>query len=454
MQHPYYQQQQQPQSTDGFYFYQPQDESGQTLSYDPMASMQTNTTTTTTHPAPPKHNNNNNNININTNTTATHFYHSSEDYYHHSYEPPQSQQQQQQQQQPYTHVMTVGVATPPTSRTDSCGSLKPFGVDSNPQSSQDSPPHKQRGQKTLSSSSSYNNTVPQQQQQSQQQYPLQQPQQQQLFQHQRVPSPPVFRDHAPTVPQPQYHPQIYHQQEPPTSVQSPQMPTSSSSSPLPSLLRGGFVSHILNMLLPQDEMNVNTYGGNTAAVESIPLHRIRFGYPEDDIPLLQELGIFPQHIRSKALAVLNPFKSMSQEAVEDTDLAGPVVFAITLAFLLSLRGKLQFSTIYSHSVLGIIFTKVLLTLMTDHGVSLQFVISALGYCLIPSVVLAAFQSLLYWMFGYVGKTMLLPALLIVFWSAWCATSMFVNGLSMERQRYLIMYPIFLFYAVFAALTIF
>ncbi|KEG11483.1 membrane protein YIP1 [Trypanosoma grayi] len=205
---------------------------------------------------------------------------------------------------------------------------------------------------------------------------------------------------------------------------------------------------MLNILFPKDAFN------NGAPQESVPIYQRRFGYPEDDLPLLEELGIFPHQIRCKAWAVLNPFKAMAQEAVEDMDLAGPIVFAVTLAFLLSLQGKIQFSTIYGHSVLGIIFMKVLLSLMTDRCVPLQFVISALGYGLIPSIVLAACHSLVYWLIGYVGKTMLPPALLIVLWSALCATAMLVNGLSMEQQRYLILYPIFLFYAVFAALTIF
>jgi hypothetical protein len=184
------------------------------------------------------------------------------------------------------------------------------------------------------------------------------------------------------------------------------------------------------------------------------VHRTRFGFPEDDLPLLQELGVFPRHIQAKALAVLNPFSPNSPDAMEDMDLAGPVMFAIILAFLLSLQGKVQFSAIYGLSLLGIGFAKMLLTLMCDqHDVAVQFVVSTLGYCLLPNLVLAAVQSFQFWMIG--SHTVILPvAFLVIGWSAWCATTMFVQALAMDAQRYLILYPCVLFYAVFAALTIF
>lgn len=201
----------------------------------------------------------------------------------------------------------------------------------------------------------------------------------------------------------------------------------------------------------QDLMGCSINGSTGSQAE---LHRSRFGFPEDDLPLLEELGIFPRHIQAKALAVLNPFSPNTPDAIEDMDLAGPVMFAVMLAFLLSLQGKVQFSAIYGLSLLGIAFAKMLLTLMCDqHSVSVQFVVSTLGYCLLPNLVLATIQTFQYWLVG--SHTVILPvAFVVIAWSAWCATTMFVQALSMELQKFLILYPCVLFYAVFAALTIF
>ncbi|KAL7045531.1 hypothetical protein ACKWTF_002250 [Chironomus riparius] len=56
---------------------------------------------------------------------------------------------------------------------------------------------------------------------------------------------------------------------------------------------------------------------------------------EDEPPLLEELGINPQHILMKTLSVLNPFRTPEKEIFDDTDLAGPLVFCMAFGgFLL------------------------------------------------------------------------------------------------------------------------
>jgi hypothetical protein len=180
----------------------------------------------------------------------------------------------------------------------------------------------------------------------------------------------------------------------------------------------------------------------------------RFGDPRDDLPLLDELGIFPSHIFAKSMLVLHPFREMPLDTVADSDIAGPLCCTVTLAFLLTLQGKLHFGAIYGLSVLGILTSKALLSLMADTPVPLQLVISTLGYCLLPNTILAVFGTLHAWFIGR-SPGMILPlALVIIGWSAWCATSMFTRAFNLQHCRFLILYPATLFYAVFAALTIF
>ena len=181
---------------------------------------------------------------------------------------------------------------------------------------------------------------------------------------------------------------------------------------------------------------------------------LRFGDPRDDLPLLEELGIFPSHIVAKSRAVLHPFQTMRLETVEDTDIAGPLCFTVLLGILLTLQGKLHFGAIYGLSVLGILLAQALLSLMSDTSVQLQLVISTLGYCLLPNALLAVFSTLHVWFIGRSPGVILPLSLIIIGWSAWCATSMFTQAFRLQHCRFLILYPATLFYAVFAALTIF
>lgn len=208
--------------------------------------------------------------------------------------------------------------------------------------------------------------------------------------------------------------------------------------------------------LPQQTAGMGSPLGSSDS-NGKPLHQTRFGHPDDDLPLLEELGIFPRHILAKAKAVLHPLTPMSPDVVEDTDLAGPVTFAVLLAVLLSFQGKVQFSAIYGHSLIGIAFSKSIFSMMMEPTsqatIPLQFVVSTLGYCLLPTLVLAFFQTFQHWILGS-HRVMLPFAIVVVGWSAWCATNMFTKALAMDSQKYLLLYPLIIFYAVFAALTIF
>jgi len=57
---------------------------------------------------------------------------------------------------------------------------------------------------------------------------------------------------------------------------------------------------------------------------------------ENEPPLLEELGINFSHIMQKTLAVLIPMKTLNQELMTDTDMAGPLCFCLLLGFCLLL----------------------------------------------------------------------------------------------------------------------
>ncbi|XP_043194887.1 protein YIPF5-like, partial [Amphibalanus amphitrite] len=75
------------------------------------------------------------------------------------------------------------------------------------------------------------------------------------------------------------------------------------------------------------------------------------GYPEDgsggqfdqEPPLLEELGINPDHILQKTLSALNPFRQTNAEILQDTDLAGPLAFCLAFGGFLLLVSVLCLS---------------------------------------------------------------------------------------------------------------
>ena len=180
-----------------------------------------------------------------------------------------------------------------------------------------------------------------------------------------------------------------------------------------------------------------------------------FNQAEDDFsnepPLLEELGINPEHIVQKTLAVLNPLRSTRVDVAGDADLAGPLVFCLAFGSLLLLSGKVHFNYIYGIGIIGCLAMYALLHMMSARDeVFFTVVVSVLGYCILPIVVLSA-VSVVFSLQGIVGNVAAVAAI------AWCAVSaskLFVTAFNMERQQLLVAYPCALLYAVFALITIF
>ncbi|ORY14760.1 golgi membrane protein-like protein [Clohesyomyces aquaticus] len=194
------------------------------------------------------------------------------------------------------------------------------------------------------------------------------------------------------------------------------------------------------------------------------------GY-EAEPPLLEELGVNFGHIKMKTLAVLNPFGRIDQHIMDDSDLAGPVLFFFIFGTSLLLSGKLHFGYIYGLALLGSISLHIILSLMSppltaaetaaaqDHphssshfSSSLTFPRSAsvLGYCLLP-LVLTSIIGIAVPMDGLFGY--LLTSLAIV-WCSYSSSSMFTIVGRMTSMRGLVAYPMVLFYGSFGIMAIF
>jgi len=171
---------------------------------------------------------------------------------------------------------------------------------------------------------------------------------------------------------------------------------------------------------------------------------------EDEPPLLEELGVNFDHIAKKTGSVLNPIKKIDSHLMDDTDLAGPVVFCILMGFFLLLTGKVQFGYIFGVGCIGCISIWTVMNLMSKNGIDFARSVSVLGYCLLPMVILAGI-SVVWTLSGRLGIAF---SSLFVFWCTYSAANIFVSVLEMRDQTLLVMYPVFLVYTGFALLAVF
>lgn len=175
---------------------------------------------------------------------------------------------------------------------------------------------------------------------------------------------------------------------------------------------------------------------------------------EDELPLLEELGISFRDIWTKTKLVLRPsISEIEEHIVEDADLAGPIFFGLCLGGLLLLRGKVHFGSIYGFGVSSCVGTYVVLNLMASPdsgGIEFAHVVSFLGYCLLPVVFLAA-VAILVKLTGPLGNAL---AAACVATCTWTSTRLFETKLKARHQRYLMAYPLALIYCCFVLITIF
>ena len=173
----------------------------------------------------------------------------------------------------------------------------------------------------------------------------------------------------------------------------------------------------------------------------------------DPYPLLEELGIHWPHIVSKTKAVLVPRGAVTEEltaSVREADLAGPFVFCLLLGLALMPRGKLHYGYIFGFGTSGSLGLYTVLNLMSRMDIELSAVVSILGYCMLPIVLLA----LLSYVITLPSTLGFVISAVMITWCTWTSTRFFEAVLTPQHQRWLIAYPVFLLYACFALITVF
>jgi hypothetical protein len=123
------------------------------------------------------------------------------------------------------------------------------------------------------------------------------------------------------------------------------------------------------------------------------------GY-DNEPSLREELGVDFGHMQAKTLAVLNPFSPIErlEHVMNDSDLAGPLLFVVLFGAFLLCSGSVHFGYVYGLALMGSTMLYMILSLMTPDtpagypgadvspsGLTFTQNASVLGYCFLPLV---------------------------------------------------------------------
>ncbi len=163
---------------------------------------------------------------------------------------------------------------------------------------------------------------------------------------------------------------------------------------------------------------------------------------------MPRLGIDIDHIYRRIQSVVF-FRSIGEDLVNDLDMGGPLLIALGLGFLLMFAGKVHFGYIYGLGLLGCVGAWLLVNVMSNkQSIDLYTTMSICGYGLLP-VVFLAFIGVFVKLSGTLG---FLLGVGTVLWCTVTASRFLECAVNMYHQRWLVAYPIAMFYVCFVLIT--
>ena len=179
--------------------------------------------------------------------------------------------------------------------------------------------------------------------------------------------------------------------------------------------------------------------------------------------------------------MLNPLARVDQHLMDDSDLAGPILFFVLFGTFLLFSGKVHFGYIYGLALIGSLSLHTIFSLMSPPPLeqesggggggphhhqmhshhhqssstlasSLTYPRSAsvLGYCLLPLVVISLVGVVM--PMDSAGGYVMTSAAIV--WCTYSSSGMFCAVGRMRSMRGLVAYPLGLFYVVFGIMAIF
>ncbi|RZC88473.1 hypothetical protein C5167_016284 [Papaver somniferum] len=173
------------------------------------------------------------------------------------------------------------------------------------------------------------------------------------------------------------------QRRAPTTVPPPFQPPRPANNNLP------FMSFDVGSAVPSTSFSNPVFGANSGTIG---------GYGsgfDDELPLLEELGINTRQIWKKSTSILNPFR-INPNLHEDADLSGPFLFLMAFGLFQLLAGKLHFGILLGWVTVASLFLYVVFNMLAGKNGNLDLYrcLSLIGYCMLPMVILSAFALFL------------------------------------------------------------
>eukprot|EP00929_Paragymnodinium_shiwhaense_P069195 TRINITY_DN34906_c0_g1_i1.p1 TRINITY_DN34906_c0_g1~~TRINITY_DN34906_c0_g1_i1.p1 ORF type:complete len:323 (-),score=62.27 TRINITY_DN34906_c0_g1_i1:216-1184(-) len=171
---------------------------------------------------------------------------------------------------------------------------------------------------------------------------------------------------------------------------------------------------------------------------------------ENEPPLLEELGVNVGNIvlRMKGIAF---FAKVDEAVLRDSDLSGPAIIVGALCLCLLLRGRLILGYVYGFSAYGCFGMWGIINVMSQRGgIDLYSTGSILLYGLIPIVIVALISVVL----NLNSSAGAVVATLCIIWASAASSRFFAYGFLRPEQKWLVAYPVCLFYVCFCLLAVF
>lgn len=219
----------------------------------------------------------------------------------------------------------------------------------------------------------------------------------------------------------------------------------------PTLENSRFSSNVYNNNSTQNNSNDELSGFVNINEDRKPMFDPSKPYdPNEETPLLEELGISPQRIKEKIISVVT-FNKINKKILDDSDMTGPFLIFILFCITLILQKKTHFGYIYGTTLFGGFIINTLMNLMSKkESILLYNTISVLGYCMLP-IVFASFIGIIINLKAFVGSVTCLACIIM---SSYSASNFFEEVLAMQSQKWLIFYPLMLFYTSFLLVTMY
>lgn len=188
-------------------------------------------------------------------------------------------------------------------------------------------------------------------------------------------------------------------------------------------------------------------------IDKIDIKSALLGSLPDDKPILEELGIDFSTVKKESKLIFKVLKTRPVDFsfIKNADLSGPFIFLVLYTIALVINYRVHFGYIYFISLLTSTFMYFLLNVIDDKQIGFVECCSVLGYSL-PPVIVFSFINLITCRMNLGFR--LTMGMAFAGWSAYTASVVFSQYLSLINKHLVIGYPLLLAYVGYILIVLF